>query len=106
MAKKAAKSASAEVHESILPLPALVLQHHLPTLEPYMRECENTKHLPHSLLITGTTGSAKRNIAYWLAQWIFCEKSGFSSKPETEPEGLFGSSSLPGDAPTQTEGAN
>ena len=70
-----------------------------------MQEWTGQKRVPPVLLMTGTAGSGKRNLAYWLAQWILCEKNGFRqtsgaiSQEESDPF----TSSLFGDAPAIPE---
>src|SRR4051794_17175934 len=77
--KTSSKSETVEPSGSgLLPVPETVIRHHGPTLFTPMREWVSSQRMPPVLLLTGTAGSAKRNIAYWLAQWILCERSGFA----------------------------
>ena len=41
-----------------------------------MQEWLSNRPIPPVLLITGQSGIGKRTMAYFLAQWIFCEKTG------------------------------
>ena len=79
----------------ILPVPQPVIAHHEKTLLPSMKEWVEQSRIPPVLLLTGTAGIGKRDIAYHLAQWILCERSGFStsasaSNSADEGESLFG----------------
>lgn len=74
----------------LLPIPEPIVRHHGPTLAAHMREWVARKRVPPVLLITGTAGSAKRQLGYWLAQWILCERTGFS---EAKPAGGDGDDS-------------
>lgn len=89
------------MHKVTLPVPEAVLQHHGQTLFGPMKEWVNQRKLPPVLLITGISGVGKRTIAYFLAQWIHCEQSGFA-KTEDEGPDLFGGSSKPEPASGQT----
>jgi DNA polymerase-3 subunit delta' len=56
----------------------LVLAHHLKTLSVSMKEWQTNHRIPPVLLLTGQQGIGKRALAHSLAQWILCEKSGYS----------------------------
>lgn len=70
---------------SLLPVPEAALEHHLATLRKPMQEWRESKRIPPVLLLTGQSGVGKRTMAYYLAQWIFCEKTGFSSSGTGDP---------------------
>jgi len=79
---------------SILPLPSMVLKHHGGTIFAPMKEWISQEHPPPVLLLTGMQGIGKRNVAYFLAQWLFCQKTAFSknrSGLDSEAESFFGS---------------
>jgi DNA polymerase-3 subunit delta' len=109
MAKRTSAKEAAQVTPGILPLPSPVVRHHGDTLFGLMREWKQQSRIPPVLLMTGTAGTGKRNLGYWLAQWILCERNGFA-KPlatsdgnEEEPftSSLFGDA-LPSNAPLIT----
>lgn len=85
----------------ILPVPEAALEHHLKNLRTPMQEWLSSQRIPPVLLITGQSGIGKRTIAYFLAQWIFCEQTGFASPTPAEEEGggLFGGDMFGGSAP-------
>jgi DNA polymerase III subunit delta' len=90
----------------ILPVAEVALEHHFKTLTGPMTEWLKTHHLPPVLLLSGLAGIGKRSIGYFLAQWIACERVGFSKSGETEEGdslfggGLFGEAPVPaGEAP-------
>ena len=62
----------------MLPVPEPVIRHHGPTIWSAMREWSVQNRVPPVLLLTGTAGCGKRSLAYWLAEWILCEKNGMS----------------------------
>ena len=64
---------------SLLPVPLPALEHHLQAMRAPMEEWLANKRVPPVLLLTGQDGVGKRTIAHYLAQWIFCEKTGFTS---------------------------
>ena len=82
---------------SILPLPPLVIAHHEATLLQPMQEWVLQKRVPPVLLMTGLSGIGKREIGYYLAQWILCERSGIAE--DSGLGGLFGEISPPASAP-------
>ncbi|HAR42333.1 MAG TPA: hypothetical protein DCS07_06830, partial [Bdellovibrionales bacterium] len=65
-------------------------------------------------MLTGTQGIGKRNIAWFLTQWLFCEKTTFAGKPgkqvsvDSADDGFFGSMLLntPTVPPQNTEDAS
>ena len=73
-----------------LPVPKTVIEHHLLSLGAPMKEWAAKKRIPPGLLLTGAPGVGKRSMAYFLAQWILCEKSPFASLAHDEGPGLFG----------------
>lgn len=83
MKRKSPASEIASETRPVLPLPAQVTRHHLGTLEAptalavSMREWRESRRIPPSLLLTGIPGSSKRELAHWIAQWIFCSRTGF-----------------------------
>ena len=80
---------------TILPAPEPVIAHHLEGLRAPISEWLEKRRIPPVLLFTGRSGIGKRTMAYFLAQWIFCEKTGFREGANTS-EGrelsLFGES--------------
>ena len=93
---------AAQTRPGLLPLPAPLVDHHAPHLKAAMTEWIGHQRVPPVLLFTGTTGCGKREISYWLSQWIFCEKVGFSNsqksslREEEAPSlGLFGAPESP-----------
>lgn len=106
MAKRTAASNKKAASETpgILPVPEPVLRHHLASISNAMREWATQKRVPPVLLLTGTSGAGKRNLSYWMAQWIFCDKNGFGrseDKQAPDEEDPF-TVSMFGDAPTET----
>jgi len=75
---------TAAVTNGILPVPETVIKHHGESLFPLMREWLATRKIPPVLLFTGATGVGKRHIAYLIAQWILCERSGWKSPSSLE----------------------
>ena len=61
---------------SVLPISSIVLEHHLKSLGESMRQWVKLKRVPPVLLLSGSRGIGKREIGYFLAQWILCENSG------------------------------
>jgi hypothetical protein len=112
VAKKPRAEAAENKTPGILPVPGPVIAHHAPTLEGPMREWALSGHVPPTLLLTGTAGSGKRHLAYWLAQWILCERSGFA-KPGYAESGvddsgevdMFSGSLFGAEAPTEVAAA-
>jgi DNA polymerase-3 subunit delta' len=68
-----------------LPLPAPALEHHAKTLFGPMREWRSQRRMPPVLLLSGQPGVGKRSIAFFLSQWVLCEKSGFQSEYRADP---------------------
>lgn len=56
-------------------LPAPVLNHHGKTLFTSLQEWTQKNQIPPVILFTGQPGIGKRSIAYFLTQWIFCERT-------------------------------
>jgi DNA polymerase III subunit delta' len=69
--------------ESLLPLIPLLLNHHQKILSPRMRKWFELKSFPSALLLTGPIGIGKRNVSYYLAQWLLCHQNhnGFCEAP-------------------------
>ena len=90
--KKSKKSEVVEIQESpVLPIDPLWLDHHLAGMKSTLEHWRTTGKPAPVLLLTGIPGIGKREMAYSLAQWIFCENSGFSSSPtDDETPSLFG----------------
>jgi DNA polymerase-3 subunit delta' len=74
----------------VLPLPEVVASHHLETLLPWAQSWREQDRVPPVLLLTGIEGVGKRSMAYHLAQWLLCERAGFSRSAEVFSGGLFG----------------
>jgi len=81
----------------VLPVQDTVLAHHGKTIFGPMREWLQAGRVPPVLLLTGIKGVGKREVAYFLAQWILCERNPLSTlaKPAAEneaaeEESLFG----------------
>jgi DNA polymerase III delta prime subunit len=88
---KSSKKDSKSGTPDILPVTEPALDHHLKTLTGPMTEWLKTGHLPPVLLLSGLSGIGKRHVGYFLSQWIFCERVGFSKKnQEEEGDSLFG----------------
>ncbi len=49
------------------------LQHHLPRIQPLLKQWYETKKVAPALLLTGLDGIGKSWIANYLAQWLNCE---------------------------------
>jgi hypothetical protein len=102
---KASKDSKSDA-PGILPVAEVALEHHLKTLTGPMTEWLKTHHLPPVLLLSGLAGIGKRSIGYFLAQWISCERVGFSKSGEAdEGDSLFGGGlfgEAPAAAPVQT----
>lgn len=64
--------------ETVLPLPPALLSFHRQTLDPTLNQWRQSGNIPPVLLLTGPQGIGKRQISHWLAQWLLCERSGFS----------------------------
>jgi DNA polymerase III delta prime subunit len=111
--KTAAAKSDAPETPSLLPVPEPVIRHHGASVFPAMREWAARRRVPPVLLLTGTAGSGKRNLAYWLTQWIFCERNGFGQSDAAsstaasagpEQDDPF-TSNMFGDAPPPAEAA-
>lgn len=71
-----------------------------------MRQWLEQNRVPPVLLLTGPAGVGKRAVAYYLAQWLLCERAGFKkaqAPAEDEGPGLFGG--LGFDAPAEAAAA-
>jgi DNA polymerase III delta prime subunit len=82
---------------AVLPVPELVIAHHAQSLFTPIKEWRTTQHVPPVLLLTGLQGVGKRAMAYYIAQWLLCERSGMNRHKEhpansdSEEMSLFGS---------------
>ncbi|OFZ56184.1 MAG: hypothetical protein A2428_07595 [Bdellovibrionales bacterium RIFOXYC1_FULL_54_43] len=77
--------------EGIFPIPKSVIRHHGKTIFGPMKEWHTKGRIAPALLLTGTSGIGKRHVAYFIAQWILCERNGFSKNEASEYGGdLFG----------------
>ncbi|MDR3607292.1 MAG: hypothetical protein P4M08_07925 [Oligoflexia bacterium] len=78
--------------KSPLPLPREVIAHHAPALTVAMKEWRDSLRVPPVLLLTGLPGVGKRSMAFYLSQWLLCERSGMNHHAEREEQtlGLFG----------------
>lgn len=73
--------------QKILPVPPLLAQHHghgSHGIFAPMREWLLQERVPPVLLLKGAPGIGKRTLAYFLAQWLVCEKRTLSNE-STEP---------------------
>ncbi len=103
--KKKSSSGDSSIEESVLPAPRPLLDHHVEVMFRAMTQWREQGKVPPVLLITGISGSGKREICHYLAQWLLCDRSGFGrsktpadSAEETEPRDdltfdMFGASS-------------
>lgn len=89
-----------------LPLPTPVIEHHGQTVFDVMKEWRSSGHISPVLLLTGASGVGKREMAYFLAQWILCEQSGMNGSPSQAQEStlgdLFGGETTAPEAPSET----
>ncbi len=115
---RAPKAAAAVQTPGVLPVAPAMVRHHLETLTRPMLQWAETGRVPPVLLLTGPSGTGKREIAYFLAQWLLCEKVGFGKRlgrgsaassespaEEDNQDSLFGGPSLFGDASEETKEA-
>ncbi len=86
----AVKKTNEAPRELLLPLPAALAAFHRPWLENWMKHWREDGHVAPVLLLTGPAGSGKREIAYWLSQWMLCERNGPRAL-----NSLFGASTAP-----------
>ena len=84
MSKKRAKEAN-EI--GILPIAPELLAAH-PGVPEALAQWKDSKRVPPVLLLTGPRGCGKRDIAYYIAETLQCERSGFFEAPASG--GLFG----------------
>lgn len=70
----------------VLPLPEGVIEHHLETLGQWTRQWLEQDRVPPVLLLTGIEGVGKREVGYYLAQWLLCERAGF--RKDAAPTGM------------------
>ncbi len=85
----AAKKQAAAPEFRLLPLPAAVWDHHRAALERSMAGWREARKMAPVLLLTGPAGVGKRSVAYFLGQWLLCERTGFRTE-EASQDGLFG----------------
>lgn len=98
------KRGSADERENPTPLPISpeLLRAH-PGIPDALAQWKESKRVPPVLLLTGPRGCGKRAIAYYLAQALQCERTGFFEAPESG--GLFGGSSSDSASPCGECGA-
>ncbi len=92
--KATAKNKTAEEAKYYpLPVPAPLLEHHGKQLFPLIKHWKTEQKVPPVMLFTGLEGIGKKEIAYWLSQWLMCERSGINTnakQPEqTNTEGFM-----------------
>jgi hypothetical protein len=95
-----ARKEAAPVEKGPLPIDPAYLSAHANPVLASLDQWSAQERVPPVLLLTGPRGSGKREIAYYLAQTLQCERAGFT-KP-SEEGGLFGASEgggLFGDSP-------
>jgi DNA polymerase-3 subunit delta' len=88
--------ATAAANPTLLPLPASVLRHHGKALFRLLAQWRDQKRVPPVLLLTGSGGVGKRSLAYFISQWLLCEKAGPGAQAE---ESLFGPAEPPSGDP-------
>lgn len=92
------KAAPAPETPGVLPLPKAAADHHAQVLGGPMKEWQTQRRVPPVLLLTGIPGVGKRSMAYYLAQWLLCERTGLNQVVSEDSGGdLFGG--LLGEAP-------
>jgi DNA polymerase III delta prime subunit len=85
-----------------LPLAPELLAAH-PGIEDALTRWKETHRIPPVLLLTGPRGCGKRDIAYYIAQTLQCERSGFFEAPTPD---LFGGGEVDLFANGNTSGGN
>lgn len=93
-AETVAKASVESPQETILPLPALVVDHHGKILFPVMKQWADQKRVPPVWLVMGPDGVGKRSMMHYVSQWLLCERSGFRAAAglapgDDEGPGLF-----------------
>ncbi len=89
--------------KGILPLPSAFLKAHADTVVHATQQWRENKRVPPVLLMTGPRGIGKREMAYWIAQLLQCERASFSNASPTES--LFGGLGLePAPSPESQDG--
>lgn len=99
MARASAAASKEPVSPGILPLPKTVVEHHGgQTLFRSMSQWLAQKRVPPVLLLTGPSGVGKRAVAYFISQWLLCERTGFTpQRAEESGPDLFGGSLFGGE---------
>ena len=69
------------MHENLIPW---LLNHHRNSWEKEIKHWKFNHILPHALLFTGIAGIGKRTLARFFAQWIHCQKQGFTTSDSAE----------------------
>ena len=78
----------APARSPVLPVDPAWYAHHLAGLESVLEGWLEHQRIAPVILITGASGVGKRETAYSLAQWIFCERSGWGSSPREPRPGV------------------
>jgi len=72
-----------------LPLDPTWITAHENPVKRTLKQWREHSRVPPVLLLTGPRGVGKREMAYWIAQTLLCERAGFK-KPAEDEGGLFG----------------
>ena len=68
------------VKKNPLPLPDLVLKHHSADLYPLLDQWLSQKKVAPVQLMTGPAGVGKREVVYFLSQWLLCQNNDLSDQ--------------------------